>query len=108
MPQIRRRKETPLLQGLYDGQEPCCDAGIVGAPVDCAKVLDALKDPVDSYYDPRDPFTTVPRSSVLSTSYASHATRSGEPGALQDIRLGIIRESMVYPLGSKTEEPIAA
>src|SRR5262245_23771792 len=25
---------------------------------DCAKVLDALQDPVDGYYDPRDPFTT--------------------------------------------------
>ena len=34
---------------------------------DCAKVLDALKDPVEGYYDPRDPYTTVPRSSVLST-----------------------------------------
>ena len=32
-----------------------------------AKVLDALKDPVEGYYDPRDPYTTVPRSSVLST-----------------------------------------
>ena len=35
---------------------------------DCAKVLDALKDPVEGYYDPRDPYTTVPRSSVLSTA----------------------------------------
>ncbi len=34
--------------------------------VDCAKVLDALKDPDNGYYDPRDPFTTVPRASVLS------------------------------------------
>ena len=32
--------------------------------IDCAKVLDALKDPEEGYYDPRDPFTTVPRSSV--------------------------------------------
>ena len=70
---------------------------------DCAKVLDALKDPVDGYYDPRDPFTTVPRSSILPTSYASHATR---PGALTGMRLGVIRESMVYPPGSLTEVPI--
>ena len=41
---------------------------------DCAKVLDALKDPVEGYYDPRDPYTTVPRSSVLE-----HAVR--EPRA---------------------------
>ena len=31
---------------------------------DSAKVLDALKDPVNGYYDPRDVFTTVPRASV--------------------------------------------
>ena len=76
--------------------------------VDCAKVLDALKDPVESYYDPRDPYTTVPRSSVLSTPYASHATVRGEAGALKGMRLGIIRESMLIPPGSKTEEPIVA
>ena len=95
------------------------DGGAIGADIycdrsgihcrtiaDCAKVLDALKDPVAGYYDPRDPFTTVPRSSVLSTPYASHARMSGEAGALKGRRLGIIRESMVYPPGSKTEEPI--
>jgi amidase len=95
------------------------DGGAIGADIycdrsgihcrtigDCAKVLDALKDPVEGYYDPRDPFTTVPRSSVLSTPYASHATTPGAPGALQGMRLGIIRESMVYPKGSKAEEPI--
>ena len=32
---------------------------------DSAKVLDALKDPVTGYYDPRDVFTTVPRASVI-------------------------------------------
>ena len=32
---------------------------------DSAKVLDALKDPEDGYYDPRDISTTVPRVSVL-------------------------------------------
>src|SRR6476659_3789927 len=73
---------------------------------DCAKVLDALKDPIHGYYDPRDPYTTVPRSSVLSTSYASHAGAPGTPGALAGMRIGIVRESMVYAPGSKTEEPI--
>src|SRR5215470_7575179 len=74
--------------------------------VDCAKVLDALKDPVDGYYDPRDPFTTVPRSSILATSYASHAKMPGLPGALAGMRLGVVRESMVHPPGSLTELPI--
>ena len=90
------------------GADIYCDrSGILCRTIgDCAKVLDALKDPVEGYYDPRDPFTTVPRASVLSTPYASHATMSGAPGALKGMRLGIIRESMVYPRGSKTEEPI--
>ena len=95
------------------------DGGAIGADIycdrsgihcrsitDCAKVLDALKDPEQGYYDPRDPFTTVPRSSVLDTPYASHIKMAGDTGALAGMRLGVIRESMVYPPGSKTEEPI--
>jgi hypothetical protein len=69
-------------------------------------VLDALRDPDHGYYDPRDPFTTVPRSSILSTSYASHARTPGTPGALRGTRIGVIRESMVAPPGSLTERPI--
>ena len=97
------------------------DGGAIGADIycdrsgihcrtigDCAIVLDALKDPDHGYYDPRDPFTTVPRSSVLSTPYAKHARMSGNPGALRGMRLGIIRESMIYPAGSRTEEPIVS
>ncbi len=95
------------------------DGGAIGADIycdrsgihcrsiqDCARVLDALKDPENGYYDPRDPFTTVPRSSVLSTPYAGHARSSGESGSLAGRRIGIIRESMAYPRGSLTEEPI--
>jgi Asp-tRNA(Asn)/Glu-tRNA(Gln) amidotransferase A subunit family amidase len=90
------------------GADIYCDrSGILCRTIgDCAKVLDALKDPVTGYYDARDPFTTVARSSVLSTSYARHAQMSGAPGALKGIRLGIIRESMVFAPGSKTEVPI--
>ena len=75
---------------------------------DCAKVLDALKDADEGYYDPRDVYTTVPRASVLATSYASCARTPGAPDALRGMRIGVIRESMVYPEGSKTEEPIVA
>ena len=32
----------------------------------------------------------------------------GTPGALAGMRIGVIRESMVYPKGSKTEEPIVS
>ncbi len=73
--------------------------------VDCAKILDALKDEVNGYYDPRDVFTTVPRSSVLKGGYAKHVA-PGEPGSLKGVRIGVIRESMAYPKGSLAEEPI--
>src|SRR5438477_1633100 len=90
------------------GADIYCDrSGILCRTIaDCARVLDALKDPVEGYYDPRDPYTTVPRSSVSSTPYASHAKMSGAPGALKGVRIGIVRESMVYVAGSKAEEPI--
>ncbi len=97
------------------------DGGAIGADIycdrsgihcrtiqDCARVLDALKDPENGYYDPRDPFTTVPRSSVLSAPYAGYAGNSGAAGSLKGVRLGIIRESMAYPPGSLAEEPIVA
>jgi len=91
------------------------DGGAIGADIYCdrsgiharrigdaAKVLDALKDPVNAYYDPRDPFTTVARSTVLPTPYASH-TGAGD---LKGVRLGVIRESMLSA-GQKHAEPIA-
>jgi Asp-tRNA(Asn)/Glu-tRNA(Gln) amidotransferase A subunit family amidase len=95
------------------------DGGAVGADIycdrtgiharkiqDCAKILDALKDDDAGYYDPRDVWTAVPRSSVLATSYEMHAKMPGVPNALAGMRIGVIRESMVYPKGSKTEQPI--
>ena len=61
------------------GADIYCDrTGILARTIgDAAKVLDALKDPERGYYDPRDPYTTVPRSSVLATPYASHAKALG-------------------------------
>ena len=95
------------------------DGGAIGADIycdrtgiharrlaDCAKILDALEDPETGYYDPRDPFTTVPRASVLNTPYAAHAQAAGSSGSLRSVRIGVVRESMVYAPGSKTEEPI--
>src|SRR5690349_20564725 len=76
------------------GADIYCDrSGIMARTIaDCAKVLDALKDPQRGYYDPRDPYTTVPRSSVLSTAYASHTKMSGAPGSLAGMRIGGVRE----------------
>ncbi len=90
------------------GADIYCDrSGILARSLaDCAMILDALKDPVAEYYDPRDPYTTVPRASVLATPYASHVTRAGERGALRGVRLGLIVESMTPTPGSKAEGPI--
>jgi amidase len=73
---------------------------------DAARVLDALKDPVNGYYDPRDVFTTVPRASVLSHPYLDTAATPGTPGSLKGMRIGIIRESMLTFPGVKADEPI--
>ena len=73
---------------------------------DAAKVLDALKDPKEGYYDPRDVFTTVPRSSILSHPYVQTADTPGTPGSLKGMRIGIIRESMLLTPGVKATEPI--
>ncbi len=91
------------------GADIYCDrAGILARTIaDCAKVLDALKDPDAGYYDRRDPYTTVPRSSVLATAYASHAGMSGAAGSLAGMRIGVIRELMLVPPGAKAPLPIA-
>ena len=64
----------------------CDRTGILARTIaDAAKVLDALKDSEAGYYDPRDPYTTVPRSSVLATPYASHAKALDSLRARQEI-----------------------
>jgi amidase len=93
------------------GADLYCDrTGILCRTIeDCARVLDALKDPEAGYYDPRDPWTTVPRSSVLATPFASHARGSGAPGApvwLGGMRIGIVRESMLVRPGERATVPI--
>ncbi|NND48773.1 MAG: amidase, partial [Rhizobiales bacterium] len=64
------------------GADIYCDrTGILARSLDdCALILDALKDPENGYYDPRDPFTTVPRPSVLATPYVSHVAEGGDAG----------------------------
>ncbi len=83
-------------------------AGIMCRTVkDAAKVLDALKDRENGYYDPRDIFTTVPRSSVLDKPYADSAASPGTRGSLHGMRIGIVRESMLTFPGTKADEPIS-
>jgi amidase len=83
-------------------------AGIMCRTVkDAAKVLDALKDPAHGYYDPRDIFTTVPRSSVLDKPYADSAASPGTRGSLHGMRIGVVRESMLTFPGTMADEPIS-
>lgn len=74
--------------------------------VDCARVIDALRNPDGTYYDPRDPFTTVPRSSVLPSPWVAHLHDGGTEGALSGMRIGVVRESLIVPPGSLAEGPI--
>ncbi len=74
---------------------------------DAARVMDALRDPQSGYYDSRDVFTTVPRSSVLNRSYAASVTVAPGKDALRGVRIGVIRESMLIFPGVKADEPIA-
>jgi amidase len=91
------------------GADIYCDrSGILARTIgDAARVLDALKDPERGYYDPRDPYTTVPRSSVLSMPYASYAKTSGASGSLRGMRIGVIRESMLLRPGDMAAAPIS-
>ena len=85
------------------GADIYCDrTGVICRTIaDCAKVLDALRNPDGGTYDPRDPYTTVPRSSLLP-AYAEHARAAGTPGALKGMRIGIIRELMLVRPGEKS------
>jgi Asp-tRNA(Asn)/Glu-tRNA(Gln) amidotransferase A subunit family amidase len=84
------------------GSDIYCDrTGILGRSLaDCAAVLDALVE--DGYYDPRDVWTTVPRSSV-QCNYSKHVG----PRSLDGMRIGVIRESMLVFPDTRATEPIS-
>ena len=66
---------------------------------------------MEGYYDPRDVYTTVPRSTILSTPYADHVRDSVQDGALRGLRIGVIRESMLMRPGGHASlviPPLAA
>ncbi len=89
------------------GADIYCDrTGILAKSLgDCAKVLDALKDPDTGYYDPRDVYTTVPRARRCSRA-AMRATRRPRRRS-SGMRIGIVRESMRLRPGDKAAEPIS-
>ena len=82
--------------------------------IDAAKVLDAVKsDPSNGYYDPRDPYTTVPRRSTVLAGGLRRSRRIFSAGRVQLKEpspaggIGIVRESMlVRPASNSSEVPI--
>jgi amidase len=66
---------------------------------DAARVLDAIKDPENGYYDPRDPYTALPKTLTPEKTYAAFAVsddalrQDGKP--LKGMRIAIVREHMV-------------
>ncbi len=90
------------------GADIYCDrTGILAKSLDdCAVILDALKDPENGYYDPRDPYTTIPRSSVLP-AYSPFIKKEVRDQELAGKRIGVIRESMLNP-GILAVTPIIA
>jgi hypothetical protein len=83
-PQRTPHKSMVSFVGGAIGADIYCDrSGILGRTLaDCAKVLDALRNPDGGTYGQRDRFTPVPPSLVLS-SYYVHATGSGPAGACE-------------------------
>jgi len=65
---------------------------------DATRVLDALKDPETGFYDPRDPFTAMPKGLVPEQPYASFTVDGnalrGNPRPLAGMRIAILREHM--------------
>jgi len=66
---------------------------------DAARVLDALKDPVKGYFDPRDPFTAIPKNMAADQPYATYAINDAmlkqDSKPLKGMRIAILREHMV-------------
>lgn len=91
------------------GADIYCDrTGIMGKSLaDCALILDALRDPESGYYDPRDPYTTVARSSYPPREgLCAHLADKKTLQDLRGMRVGVIRESMLDPGDTWAVKPI--
>ena len=63
---------------------------------DTATVMDAFRDSkTGSYFDARDPYTSLPRVIATKTSYKSALTPAGTAKPLAGLRIGVVRELMV-------------
>jgi Asp-tRNA(Asn)/Glu-tRNA(Gln) amidotransferase A subunit family amidase len=62
---------------------------------DAARVIDAMKDPKEGYFDSRDILTALPRALLPKEPYASSIVSNAGNKPLKGLRIGIIREFMV-------------
>jgi Asp-tRNA(Asn)/Glu-tRNA(Gln) amidotransferase A subunit family amidase len=76
---------------------------------DAARVLDAFKDPKNGYYDPRDPFTALPKALIPERPYASfvlgESDLAGGKKPLAGMKIALLREHFVKP--TKNHEAIS-
>jgi amidase len=73
---------------------------------DAATVLDAFRDnKTGSYFDPRDPYTALPRVIATKTSYVGALSEAGNPKPLAGVRIGVIRALMVK--ANPSEAPVS-
>ncbi len=62
---------------------------------DTVRVLDAFRDPVTNFFDPRDPYTALSTMTALKTPYAAALSDPTAKKPLAGMRIGIVREFMV-------------
>ncbi len=64
---------------------------------DAARVIDAMKDPENGYFDPRDIFSAQPRALAADKPFASYLVEKvpANEKPLAGLRVGIVREYMV-------------
>jgi amidase len=62
---------------------------------DAARVIDAMKDPKEGYFDTRDFFTAQPRALLPKEPFANAIVASASDKPLKGLRVGILREMMV-------------
>jgi Asp-tRNA(Asn)/Glu-tRNA(Gln) amidotransferase A subunit family amidase len=66
---------------------------------DVAIVLDSIKDPEKGYFDPRDPFTAIPKALIPEKPYASFSVSDAalkqNPQPLKGMRIAMLREHFV-------------
>ncbi len=62
---------------------------------DAARVIDAMKDPKEGYFDTRDILTAVPRALSPDAPFATSIVATANDKPLKGLRVGIVREYMV-------------